>query len=445
MASRLKIVLVGGGSVAWTPRILKDMLLKESLNAAEFVLLDIDKKAADHAKTFAQKLARRIGAKASFVSTNSRARAMKGADYVLITISTGGLDAMAYDLSIPEQYGIYHTVGDTCGPGGWARFIRNFNVFVSLARDINRYAPRAIVLNYTNPMTTLTDVLSRICKGPVIGLCHGIFGSLDFFRKVYGLKSVHEAAADYAGLNHFFWIREVRAGKRDLLADLKRKVRTKSLTSLLKTTHDDPMGWASGHDIATELLRLTGFMPYIADRHTCEFYPYYITSKKNIKKYGIKRTSIAQRRKVFAFRKRNFMRMVTGTFDEEFLQPSRETAADIIEAHCTNKTFIDVGNVPNIGQISSLPHGAIVETAVRVDRNGFSPIAFGAFPDTVQCMVEPIVRVYTMSVDACFAKDKTLALQALRADPVCSHLNTEQVNEMGERLLKAHRKYITVF
>lgn len=53
--------------------------------------------------------------------------------------------------------------------------------------------------------------------------------------------------------------------------------------------------------------------------------------------------------------------------------------------------------------------------------------------------------VYTMTVDACFAKDKALALQALRLDPVCSHLNSMQVIEMGERLLAAHRAYVTAF
>ena len=66
---------------------------------------------------------------------------------------------MAHDLAIPEKYGIFHTVGDTSGPGGWARLMRNFSVFKKLAEDINRHAPGAMVLNYSNPMTTLTQIL----------------------------------------------------------------------------------------------------------------------------------------------------------------------------------------------------------------------------------------------------------------------------------------------
>jgi len=130
---------------------------------------------------------------------------------------------MAHDLAIPEEYGVYHTVGDTTGPGGWARFIRNFDVFASLAADINRYAPGAVVLNYTNPMTTLTDVLSRTCEGPVVGLCHGLFENLTFIKEFYKLKDESEIAVKYAGLNHFLWITEAKAAGRDVIADLNRR------------------------------------------------------------------------------------------------------------------------------------------------------------------------------------------------------------------------------
>jgi alpha-galactosidase/6-phospho-beta-glucosidase family protein len=80
-----------------------------------------------------------------------------------------------------------------------------------------------------------------------------------------------------------------------------------------------------------------------------------------------------------------------------------------------------------------------------VDGNGFTPLTFGPLPRAVQGMIEPWARVYTMTVDACFAGDKALALRALRLDPVCARLDGRQVVEMGERLLAAHRAHITAF
>ena len=48
-------------------------------------------------------------------------------------------------------------------------------------------------------------------------------------------------------------------------------------------------------------------------------------------------------------------------------------------------------------------------------------------------------------VDACFAGDKKMALQALRMDPVCAKLNVEEVETLGEKLLGAHREFIRCF
>lgn len=164
-----------------------------------------------------------------------------------------------------------------------------------------------------------------------------------------------------------------------------------------------------------------------------------------MKAYKIKRTSIIERQNGFSERARFLRKMIKGKIDGFYFERSRETAADIIASHFQSKTFIDVGNLPNIGQISNLPHGTVVETAMRVDRNGFSPIAFGPLPDIVQAMCEPWAKAYAMQVDACFKKDKALAMHALRIDPLCSHLTGKQVEEMGYRLLKAHKRFITGF
>ena len=437
-----KIVIVGGGSNAWVPQIVKDMLLTESLVGSEFVLYDINRKASDLTKAFLDKLAGKLGLRAKVVSTDNRPRALKGADYVVITISTGGFKAMAQYIAIPVDYGISHTVGDTWGPGGWARLIRNFDVFVSLAKAISKHAPRAVVLNYTNPMSTLTDVLSRLHDGPVVGLCHGLFENLEFIRRYYRLKSEDDVAVKYAGLNHFFWITEARAGKRDVIADLRRRLKRQSLTDLLSTVYEDPHGHRSNRELATELFRMTDVMPYLGDRHTCEFLAPYITSRKTMRKYRLRRTSAADRRNGFLARAKNLKRMIKGEIDPWYLERSRETAADIIAAHSHGKAFIDVGNLPNVGQISNVPRGVVVETAVRVDRTGFTPILFGTLPEVVAGMIEPCARVFLMGVRACFNRDRKLAMQALRLDPVCSHLNADEVTAMGERLLGAHRRFI---
>lgn len=422
-------------------------MLKPSLaHRCDFVLLDQIKERSDLVKAFGDKLAGELGVKSRIRSTTHQQRALRGADYIIIAISTGGLQAMKHDLAIPEKFGIYHTVGDTVGPGGWARAIRNFAVFRDLGLAIQRLAPNAIVLNYTNPMVCLTDILSRVSGNPVVGLCHGLFENLEFIKRYYKLQSEDQIAVQYAGVNHFFWITKCMAGNVDVLADLRQKVARQSLSDLLREVFDDPMGHRSNRELATELLRQTQVLPYIGDRHTCECFPGYITSSANMKKYKLVRTSIADRISKFKERERNLNRIVRDDkLPDHYHERSRETAADIIEAHADARAFIDVGNVPNIGQISNLPRGLVVETAVRVDRNGFTPVTFGSLPPQVIGLIEPFGRLFPMTVDACFAGDSNMAIQALRLDPLCSHLNFEQVQDMANRLLSAHRHFIDCF
>ncbi|MEW5814742.1 MAG: hypothetical protein AB1798_05010 [Spirochaetota bacterium] len=442
---RKKIVIVGGGSNLWAPNIVKDMMLMDALADSEFVLYDIDKKASDLVAGFLKKLNEKLKTKAGIVSTSDRKTAFEAADYFVITISTGGLKAMARDISIPEEYGIYHTVGDTCGPAGWARTIRNFQAFVSLAEDINRYAKGAVVLNYSNPIPTLTGVLARVYEGPVVGLCHGLFNNLEFIKALYKLPDEREASVKFAGLNHFFWIKEARTRDKDIFTDLKKRVATEGFTKLFKTAYSDsPENWSSG-ELATALFNEIGFMPYLGDRHTCEFFPYYITSKKRLKQYKLRRTTVEERARGYQEREKKLRQIVRATSVKEIPRPyffrSREAAADIIAAHKNGNTYIDVGNLPNIGQISNLGQTIVVETAVLVDRNGFSPIGFGPLPQPVLGLIEPHVHLFLLTLQACFQKDKGLALRALRLDPSCSHLDGPSLREMGRRLLQAHRGF----
>ena len=132
----IKIVFVGGGSVAWAPQLIRDILATNGLKEVELVLWDSDRIAAERIRQFTAQLQPRLGSNALVWVADSQSAAFADATHFLITISTGGFNSMAHDLDIPDQYGIHHTVGDTSGPGGWARFFRNFPVFAALGEAI---------------------------------------------------------------------------------------------------------------------------------------------------------------------------------------------------------------------------------------------------------------------------------------------------------------------
>ncbi len=439
---RCKILFIGGGSTAAID-IAKDVMLTDSLKNSQIVLYDLNKKACDFNKVFLDRAAREIGCGCEVVSTDEPAAAFKGADYTVITISTGGLTSMGIDLSVAEEYGIYHTVGDTAGPAGWARSIRNYETFVDLAKKINKYCPQTFILNYANPMAFLTDVLSGLCKGPVIGLCRGILENIHAIKGIYKIADESELSLKYAGLNHFFWITEASQGNIDIIADMKKKLRNKTLSELLPTDGGDPINFKEGRQLADQLFRMTGIMPYFGDRHTCEFFPDYITSKANLRNHNIARTSIKQRLKWQAMKIAKIEKMLGTGIPKQYLQRSGETAADVMNAHLTGRRFVDVANVGNIGQISNLPLGTVVETACAIDKNGVSPVCFGDLPEIIAEFCRTHSAVTDMILSGCIEKDKDTLLQALRLDPACSRLRWPQVCQMGEKLLKSHNKFIS--
>src|SRR5262249_12588592 len=114
------------------------------------------------------------GAKATVATTTDLRRALEGADFVVVTISTGGFDSMAVDLDVPARHGIRQSVGDSVGPGGINRALRNIPVLVGIGRHMEEICPDAWLVNITNPMTCLTRAVCRETAIKAVGLCHEV-------------------------------------------------------------------------------------------------------------------------------------------------------------------------------------------------------------------------------------------------------------------------------
>ena len=437
-----KIVMVGGGSYNWCPRLMRDLIMTDELEGSEVVLLDPNIQAAEEVKAAADAMCKRFGKRFTVVATRSETTAFRQADFVIITISTGGLDAMAYDLKIPEKYGIFHTVGDTCGPGGWSRSLRNVPVFVKMARKIETLAPNAVVLNYTNPMSVLTGVLYAVSDLRSVGLCHGVFGTYRLLQRIFRCEE-DDLAIRFGGVNHFFWIVDFTVRGREGYPALKRKLRGRPLWEAAAVGPDEA-GHSSGLELCNEFYNEYGYLTYAGDRHTSEFLHGYLTgSEKNLKKFNLVRTSVQQRRAGHKRARKFASDLARGKVDPG--PRSRETAVDIMMALAHGKAFVDVVNLPNEGQIDNLPREAVVETLGLVDPLGFRPIAIGELPPLLEQLITPHCNCQLMTLDAALTGDKDLAFDALMTDPICSHLSPSEIRKMGSELMAATKKWLPQF
>lgn len=439
---RTKIVFIGGGSVLWAPKILNDLSLTKGLEEAEFVLLDLDLAAAEKVARLGRMLSRKRGLGSTFRATDVYSEALPGADFVVVAVSTGGLDAMRNDLLIPEEYRIYATVGDTAGPGAWSRTLRTAPVFLEMAGQIRRCAPQAMVLNYTNTMGTLTNLFCRASGLTTIGLCHGIYDVYRLLKAIFHCEEEREIRIEFGGLNHFFFVRQFYIRGEEGYPLLWEKMKGKKFSQLIPPElieGEDDSSLLNFTDWAIDTYRV---LPFPADRHIVEFFPTYLTgSTEKLDALRIHRTTIEER---WEQRRRRTAKLDSYLAGTESLPdtPSREAASDIIGAVVNNGEYIDVVNLPNIGQVPELPLGVVVETLGAVRGKSVLPLAAGPLPGEIVELLRPFAALQEDLVEAILRDDLEEKLAVLERDPYCAHLTREQAREMGERLLKANQPYI---
>ena len=438
-------IAIIGASTGWTPKLVTDLIAAFDA-PLEIRLVDINPANADLCVEWGKAANKHWNRQDKYIPYSDRRRALEGVDAVIITISTGGLDAMEHDLAIPEKYGIYATVGDTTGPGGWSRAIRNIPVFRRFAEDFAEICPRAFIVNYTNPMAALTATLQHVCPNPVVGLCHAFFSMKDVIQEIFGLEDWSKIAISIAGMNHFIWVVDFAIGGQDGYALLRERVGNGSLADVVPEGSKDEIGIFSRHKFCVELYDAFGFLPYPHDRHTSEFVSRVlcgtreILSENFIRYCNVQRSFVSERREGMVIRDNKIREWING--DVEMPKPSRETGAKMIHAYLHNEPMVDAANCVNEGHVPGLPLGACVETLAVIDGLGVRPLLVENVPEHLSEVMRPQAMCQKWITEGALADDRRLLLQALYNDPQCCHLKYHQIREMAEELFDANREFL---
>ncbi len=451
-----KIVLIGGGSYSWTPTIVRDMVLTPELEGSTIVLEDISAATLKVTGPLAKKIIAKSGRNFKLETTTRENDALDGADFVILTVSTGGFDTMEHDIGVPLKYGIYQSVGDSVGPGGISRALRNIPVVLDIGRNMEKRCPNAWMMNYTNPMSTLSRVLTRETKVRTIGLCHELFGAMGWLVGLFGLKDRRDFDVVAAGVNHCIWILKltIRETGEDALDLLRRYLKDpKGFVATRKKLYKghkakERLAFAQthgGNNLAkSALFEAYGALPAGGDRHVGEFFPFFLTKEADAgKKWGIALTTVEERRNKWApDAKRWCENLLSGKTPIE-MHRSAEAVSLIINALSGGEPYTDVMNLPNKGQISNLPLEACVETMALADSAGAHPLAVGALPLGVQNQVIRHVLNQELTVEAALTGDRNLVLQAMLNDPLVRNL--EDAKKITDELLEANKRYLPQF
>jgi alpha-galactosidase len=438
------ITIIGGGSYTWSPLFIRDIAITPELHGSHIRLHDIDPEPLNLVHRLGQAINDAAGGPLTLTATTNLVDALQGADFVILTITTGGLGAMRWDLEIPEKHGIYQTVGDTVGPGGLARGLRNIPVIVEIAHHMARCCPDAWLLNYTNPMSTLCRAVARETPIRVVGLCHEYFGVRQHLAHFFQVEPA-EIACQLAGINHLTWITRMEIGGADRFSELL-PLAEQILDGSIQVDAEDSSSMADRFKVKARLLQIYGALPAAGDRHIAEFFPFFLGEAAGYgQAYGLKRTSVAERA-AWQQEARSFVEALLAgqaPLEPHLAQPSGEAANRIIAALRGGKPYTGPLNLPNRGQISNLPRDAIVETLGTVSRDEITPLHFGKLPEAAAAVTTRHIANQEGIVQAALTGDHHLALQMLANDPLVHDL--AGCEAMLDEMLAANRTYLPEF
>src|SRR5205807_5581660 len=196
-------------------RVITDILAIDGLDAGTFVLVDLDTERLELAHEVAEQTITTAGKLWMVQATTERRNVLSGCDYVINMIEVGGLANVYSDYAIPLKYGVDQCIADTSGPGGIFKYLRTAPSWLAICRDIEELCPRALVINYTNPMSALVLTALRVTSLQVVGLCNSIvetsYQLSDYADVPYERMSYH-----CAGINHLSWFVTLEMDGEDL-------------------------------------------------------------------------------------------------------------------------------------------------------------------------------------------------------------------------------------
>lgn len=435
----MRIAFIGAGSTIFAKNVIGDCILTPELGSFEVALHDIDPIRLDESKNMLGNVNRNAKGKAKISATIDRREALKGADFVVNAIQVGGYDPCTIiDFEIPQKYGLRQTIADTLGIGGIFRALRTIPVITDIAKDIEELCPKALFINYTNPMAILSGYMQRFTNVKTVGLCHSVQDCVPSLLETLDMNEYIGACKwSIAGINHQAWLIAITdTTGNDLYPEIKRRSASGK--------YEKGKAWDL---VRHELMHRFGYYVTESSEHSSEYVPWFIKEKypELIERFKIPLDEYPRRciKQINNWNKTrdSLVNNVNLTHEN-----SLEFAEPIIKAMITDQPYRIHGNVLNTGLITNLPSNACVEVPCLVDSNGINPCYVGELPEQCAAINRTNINTQLLTIEAALTRKKEYIYMAAMLDPhTASELSIDEIKSMCDDLIEAHGKWLPDF
>lgn len=447
-----KVVVLGAGSLFFGRQSIWQMVHSPYLNQGTLALVDTNEERLRKMVALARMVAAEAGVKLAVEGSTDRKDVLPGADFVVLSFADSTVKYRGIDCEISEKYGIRMCSGDTIGPGGIFRAMRELPVIMACARDIEAICPDAWVINYINPSTVHGMALSRYApKLKSFALCdshhmphkkihYAIRAGIVADEAGYTEEIDRKFDFRIAGVNHFTWLLKAEYEGRDVAPAIAESLRKSAET---ETNGGDQGAKAVYNDaISYQLYDIFGYVPTCTG-HTKEYVRFWQglgRTKEQIPPLSIWETDARYARHDAMWRQVDDF--VTGrTPIADYMKTfGPDHATDIIESMVGGlgkKFFI---NTLNQGAVANMNDDAFLELLCDVSMDGAKPLPVGDMPRGIRGMQELVLDTHELTAQAVVEGSRELLRRAMMTDPLVNSIG--DADRIIEELLALEKDVI---
>lgn len=423
----------------FTRSLVRDILTFPALQDCTLALMDIDGERLEYIKKAVYKIIDAGNYPAKVVATTDRAEALKNADGVVCTILSGSFRVWRNDIEIPKKYGVDINIGDTRGPAGIFRALRTIPVMFDICRDIERYCPNAVFLNYTNPMAMLCRAMQGKFGLNITGLCHSVQSTAEMLAEWIGAP-FDEISYLCAGINHQAFYLEYKWNGKDAYPLIREAVLKPEIYNR--------------EQVRNEMLLHLDYYVTESSGHNSEYNPWFRKRPDLIEKYCTHSTNWNPGK--FGYLVEKYQKLegcwreeITEWLEHQTVDVNRghEYAAYIFNAIFGDNTLFEFnGNVRNFGLIDNLSEGCCVEVPVLASKGGLKPLHVGKLPEQLAVLNNINARCEELAVAGAIDGDPRKVFHAICFDPLTSAvLSLDEIKRMVDEMFNANKEYLPQF
>ena len=404
----INLTIIGAGS-SYCPELMQGLIRRKDILALdELRLSDIDENRLQIVGEFCERVLLENGMTPRITRTKDLSLALDGADFVVAQIRAGKLEARIRDEKIPLEYDLIGQ--ETTGIGGFANALRTIPQMEQIAHAIERYAPAAWLVNFSNPSGIVTEYLLNHTPIKAVGLCNLPIGAQERIAKLLQLP-MEQVRLETASLNHCGAITAVHVGGQNVLPGL-----------LLPETLEQAAaldGWVQNYIPIIELLEAipNDYLQY-----------FYYGSRKLAEQKAATQTrgeacvEIEARLLSYYADERNSI--IPSMLAERGGHLYSEAAIALIASLSGAQPGYHVVDVQNRGVMDFLPNNSVIETCCYVEKDLMTRIPLTVQPgETLRSLLTSVKAYETLTVQAAMSGDRKTALRALACNPLTADLD----------------------